>query len=41
MEPDINYFNERKEKAKQIYTAQKVGVRRPQFQTTRITPFSA
>src|ERR1035438_2216653 len=32
MEPDINYFNERKEKAKQIYAIQK-GVRNPYFQT--------
>jgi hypothetical protein len=32
MEPDITYFNERKEKAKQIYVAQK-SVRNPYFQT--------
>ena len=32
MEPDINYFNDKKEKAKQIYTAQK-SVRNSYFQT--------
>jgi hypothetical protein len=32
MEPDINYFNERKERAKQIYAAQK-SVRNPYFKT--------
>jgi hypothetical protein len=32
MEPEIEYFNQRKEKTKQIYTAQKT-LRNPYFQT--------